>query len=266
VLKLARLPRANNPSNRKKAAEFPAAFSLERNFMITTVLFDLDGTLLPMELDGFLERYFELLIGKMSAHGYDARTLTDAMWDGVNAMIGNDGRYTNEEVFLDAFSQTAGRDIRADMHLFQQFYENEFHRSRGACGFDPEAVKTVRLLKAKGLRTVLATNPLYHAIATESRIRWAGLEPSDFELYTTYEDTFHCKPNPAYYLDILEKLGLKPEECLMVGNDAIEDMVAATVGIHVFLMPKYLVNRKKLDISPYPQGDWDDLLRYIDTL
>lgn len=234
--------------------------------MITTVLFDLDGTLLPMELDGFLERYFELLIRKMSAHGYDARTLTDAMWEGVNAMIGNDGSRTNEAVFMDAFSRETGRDIRADMHLFQQFYENEFHESRSACGFDLRAAETVRLLKAKGLRTVLATNPLYPSIATENRIRWAGLEPADFELYTTYEDTFHCKPNPAYYRDILDKLGLKAEECLMVGNDAIEDIVAATVGIHVFLMPRYLVNRKDLDTSAYPQGDWDDLLRYIDTL
>ena len=113
---------------------------------------------------------------------------------------------------------------------------------------------------------VLATNPLYPAIATQNRIRWAGFRPEDFELYTTYEDTYHCKPNPAYYQDILDKLGLKPEECLMVGNDANEDMAAAKLGIPVFLLPKYLINRHNLDISTYPQGDFDDLLEYIASL
>ena len=72
--------------------------------------------------------------------------------------------------------------------------------------------------------------------------------------------------DPAYYQDLLNKLGLQPEECLMVGNDAQEDMAAQKLGIHVFLLPKWLVNRHNLDISSYPQGDFDDLIRYIDTL
>ena len=234
--------------------------------MITTVLFDLDGTLLPMELDQFLESYFELLGRKLAKHGYDPEAVTDGMWEGVNAMIANDGSRTNEEAFWDAFCKEAGHDMRSEMPLFQDFYENEFHGTKAACGFDPKAVEAVAAIKAKGLRVVLATNPLYPSIATENRIRWAGFQPEDFEIYTTYEDTYHCKPNPAYYQDILDKLGLKAEECLMVGNDAIEDMAAAKIGIKVFLLPKYLINRKNLDLSRYPQGSFDDLLAYIDTI
>lgn len=234
--------------------------------MITTVLFDLDGTLLPMELDQFLESYFELLCRKLAGHGYDPEAVTNGMWEGVNAMIANDGSRTNEEAFWESFCKEAGQDMRSEMPLFQDFYENEFHGTKAACGFDPKAVDAVAAIKAKGLRVVLATNPLYPSIATENRIRWAGFQPEDFEIYTTYEDTYHCKPNPAYYQDILDKLGLKAEECLMVGNDAIEDMAAAKIGIKVFLLPKYLINRKGLDISVYPQGNFDDLLAYIDTL
>ena len=234
--------------------------------MITTVFFDLDGTLLPMELDGFLERYFALLTKKLAVCGYEPRKLTDGMWDGVMAMIGNDGSRTNEDVFFDAFSKAVGRNARADQPLFEDFYHNEFLSAQDACGFDPEAVKTVASIKASGLRVVLATNPIYPAIATENRIRWAGFQPEDFELYTTYEDFRHCKPNPAYYQDILDRLGLKPEECLMVGNDAEEDLAAAKLGIHVFLLPKWLINRRGRDISSIPQGDFEDLLRHIDTL
>ena len=234
--------------------------------MLTTVLFDLDGTLLPMELDGFLESYFALLTKKLSAHGYNPHKLMDGMWEGLMAMIGNDGSRTNEEAFFDTFSKEVGRNARADLPLFLDFYENEFHDAKSACGFDPKAVATVAAVKAKGLRVVLATNPLYPAIATENRMRWAGFQPEDFALYTTYEDNYHCKPNPAYYTDILERLGLTAEECLMVGNDAIEDMSAVQAGIKVFLLPKYLVNRRNVDISSYPQGDFDDLLEYIDLL
>ena len=234
--------------------------------MITTVFFDLDGTLLPMELDGFLERYFALLTRKLACVGYESRKLMDGMWEGVMAMIGNDGSRTNEEVFLDTFSKVVERDARADLPLFDDFYHNEFLDAQSACGFDPNAVKTVAAIKDRGLRVVLATNPIYPAIATENRIRWAGFQPEDFELYTTYEDFCHCKPNPAYYQDILDRLDLKPEECLMVGNDAEEDLAAAKLGIHVFLLPKWLINRRGRDISAFPQGDFEDLLRYIDTL
>ena len=234
--------------------------------MITTVLFDLDGTLLPMELDGFLETYFRLLTEKLVAHGYEAKKVNNALWEALMAMIANDGTKTNEEVFWPVFNRECGKDARADMSLFEEFYEKEFQGARAACGFDPKAVETVAAVKAKDLRVVLATSPLYPAIATKQRMLWAGFKPEDFELYTTYENYHYCKPSLGYYQEVLENLGLRPEECLMVGNDAIEDMSAAKLGIHVFLLPRWLVNRKNLDISSFPQGDFDDLLHYIDLL
>ena len=107
---------------------------------------------------------------------------------------------------------------------------------------------------------------MFPAIATCSRVRWAGLEPSDFDLITTYENSCHSKPNIAYYRDILETMNLKPEECLMVGNDAEEDMIAETLGMKVFLLTDCLLNRKNKDISKYPQGSFPELLEYIRAL
>ena len=234
--------------------------------MITTVLFDLDGTLLPMELDQFLENYFGLLTKKLSAHGYDSKKVTDGLWEGLMAMIRNDGSRTNETVFFDAFCKETGRDARSDISLFEEFYRNEFQGAKSSCGLDPKAVETVAAVKARGLRVVLATSPLYPAVATQQRIAWAGFKPEDFEIYTTYENYHYCKPNPAYFQEVLDNLGLRAEECLMVGNDAMEDTAAGKIGIKVFLLPKWLVNRNNLDISSYPQGDFDDLLAYIDSL
>ena len=109
----------------------------------------------------------------------------------------------------------------------------------------------------------MATNPIFPAVATESRIRWAGLTPADFELYTTYENIGFCKPNPAYYLEIANRLNVVPEECLMVGNDVTEDMVARSVGMHGFLLTDCLINKERKDINQFRRGSFEQLMRCL---
>ena len=233
---------------------------------ITTVLFDLDGTLLPMDNDEFTKVYFKLLAAKMAPYGYESKGLVDAIWAGTASMVKNDGSKTNEEAFWNTFSKIYGEQSLSHIPIFEEFYKNEFQRAKAICGDNPKAAGAVRKIKELGFRLGLATNPIFPAIATQSRIRWTGLEPSDFEIYTTYENIGFSKPNPSYYLEVAKILGVKPEECLMVGNDVTEDMVAETVGIHVFLLTDCLINKENKDISVYPHGNFDTLLTYIQTL
>lgn len=231
--------------------------------MITTVLFDLDGTLLPMDQDKFVQSYLRRLAATVAPLGYDPDTLVKAVWKGTAAMIANDGHCTNEQAFWDCFSGCFAKDVTADKPAFDRFYQVQFQQVASDCGFQPAARQTIDALKAAGYTLVLATNPVFPAVATESRIRWAGLSPEDFLLYTTYENSIHCKPNPAYYQDILKTIGRRPEECLMVGNDVSEDMVAQTLGMQVFLLTDCLINRDNVDISVYPHGSFDDLMAYL---
>lgn len=113
---------------------------------------------------------------------------------------------------------------------------------------------------------ILATNPLFPRVATESRVRWAGLEPEDFRLITVYENSCHCKPNPAYYQDVLREIGAKPEECVMVGNDAKEDMVALELGMKGFLLTDCLINSEGRAIDHIPQGNFSDLREFLEQL
>ena len=231
---------------------------------ITTVLFDLDGTLLPMDQDQFVKMYFGLLARTLTPD--DPEALIKAVWVGTRAMMTNDGSKTNEEAFWDTYCQLLGEDRRADEPAFRSFYENQFELVRNACGFNPKAAETIALVKSRGLKTALATNPLFPRIATQARARWAGLNLDDFELYTTYEDYSHCKPDPRYYQAVLDKLGLTAEECLMVGNDAEEDTAAAKLGIRVFLLTDCLINKKGVDIAAYPHGGFDELMAFIENL
>lgn len=230
---------------------------------IKAVLFDLDGTLLPMDQDVFLKSYLESLSKKLAPAGYDPKALVSAIWQGTGAMINNNGDTTNETAFWNEFSELFGKDSVKDIPIFEDFYRNEFQNVRDVCGYTPESAKLVHELKEEGIRVALATNPIFPEIATVSRVRWAGLDIDEFELYTTYENSIHCKPNPEYYRDILRQMKLDAEEALMVGNDVSDDMSAEKLGMKVFLLTDCLINRAQTDISKYPRGSFEQLREYI---
>ena len=234
--------------------------------MITTVLFDLDGTLLPMDQEVFVKDYFGRIAAKVAPAGYDPKELIDTIWRGTAAMVKNDGSKTNEEAFWDYAVSVYGEKILQDKYLFDEFYEMEFDKIKAVCGYDPAAAQIVHSLKQRGFRIALATNPIFPARATQWRIQWAGLRAEDFELYTTYENSTHSKPNPDYYRDVLARLNVKPEECLMVGNDVGEDMIARKLGMQVFLLTDCMINKADADISVYPHGGFEELKAFLNML
>lgn len=234
--------------------------------MITTVLFDLDGTLLPMDNEEFTNYYFKLLCKKMVARGYDPDFLIAAVWQGTAAMVKNDGSVTNEEAFWKKFGEIMGEKALEDQPVFEEFYRNEFNEAKEVCGVNQNLIELVHRLKESGKKVVLATNPLFPAIATQNRIKWAGFEPEDFELITTYDNIGYCKPNPEYYREILRRINVSPEECLMVGNDVKEDMIAETIGMKVYLLTDHIINKENVDISIYPNGDYTGILKMVDEI
>ena len=233
---------------------------------IKAVLFDLDGTLLPMEQEIFAKAYIGGLVKTAATLGYDPKIMADAIMSGTYAMVKNDGRATNEKVFWEYLSSKVGEDILKHVDMFDEFYRTDFQRVSEVCGYSPRAAEIITLVKEKGFRVSLATNPLFPVAATESRIAWAGLEPGDFEFFTTFETSHYCKPNLDYYREVTEKMGVLPEECLMVGNDVGEDMIAEKLGMKTFLLTDCMINRNREDISVYPHGGFDELSEYISSL
>ena len=230
---------------------------------IKTVLFDLDGTLLPMDLNVFVKDYFTSMARKLAPHGYESEKLIASIWAGTQAMVKNDGSKTNEQVFWDTFCAFHGESARDHLYIFEEFYKLDFPKVQKSCGYDPRAARVVEKCKALGMRVALATNPIFPSAATKQRTAWAGLDINDFELVTTYENSRHCKPNLDYYRAVLEKLGADPTECLMVGNDVTEDMVAKELEMKVFLLTDCIINKEGADISVYPNGSFDELCEFI---
>ena len=233
---------------------------------IRYVLFDLDGTLLPMDQELFVKAYLKGLAAKMAPYGFDPQKISEALWVGTGAMMKTDGSLRNDELFWKVFQGIVGAFGDEHFAAVDDFYANEFQSVREVCGFSPCSAEVIAAVKEKGLIPVLATNPLFPRAATESRVRWAGLQPEDFAYITVYDNSHYCKPNVKYYEEILGIIGAAPEECVMVGNDAKEDTAVEALGIPVYLLTDCLINSDGRDISKYPNGGFDELIAYIHSL
>lgn len=226
---------------------------------IEAVLFDLDGTLLKIDVERFFPEYFARLSTFVSTY-ISADDFMPRLMRSTTKMIENtDGRRTNQEVFVDEFF--AGLEARKEelLPVFDRFYLNEFPDLRRYSAPVPGARAVVEKTLASGRKAAVATAPVFPRTAIIERLRWAGLADLPFSLVTSYEDMHFCKPRPEYYLEIAERLGCRPENCLMVGNDVEEDLVAKDVGMATFLVGPDIIHRGRRPCEPDWQGVLADL-------
>ena len=184
--------------------------------MIKAVLFDLDGTLLPMDEKKFTEYYFGLLCKKLEPLGYDKEKLIKTIWTGTSLMVKNDGGSTNEKVFWQHFTEVYGKD---------KLCEN------------PDARKIIDYAKSLKLKIILASNPVFPIAGLLTRVEFVGLNDKDFDYVSGYENSGYAKPNPDYYKEILNANRLAAEEAIYFGNSKTEDFdPAESAGIKCFLV------------------------------
>ena len=136
------------------------------------IFFDLDGTLLPMEMDEFLGAYFEAIAGFVARQGLDAKAFSAGLKAGIGAMASHDDGRTNHEAYWEAFFQHADADAAAWEELLTEFYEHEFGAIGEGFQPNPAAARAVEALAAKGYPLVLATMPMFPRRAVEWRLAW----------------------------------------------------------------------------------------------
>ena len=234
--------------------------------MLNTILFDLDGTLLPFWQDDFIHTYFEALVACAAPMGYDGKQLIDAVWKGTAAMVTNSGSVTNRQAFWEVFTRELGIAAMALESILNDFYAREFDAVRSVLREPADHSQLIAGLRRKGYQVILATNPIFPAVAVATRLGWVGLTEGDFDYITTYENSRHSKPNPDYYRDILEHIGRRPEECLMVGNNPVDDMAAVQAGLSGYLVTDYIENPDGLPVDAYPHGTFQTLVHQLDRL
>lgn len=232
--------------------------------MINTILFDLDGTLLPMDLKVFEKVYFGSL-AKHFTDKHDLQGFIELIWGATKAMVANTEHRTNEDVFMESLRLSVQEQLDEYKARFAHFYQTDFDAVRMAVSKNEDVLQAVKILKDKGYTLVLATNPLFPRLAIQKRINWAGLNIEDFSYITSFEENHYCKPQPKFYQEVLSDIGKKPAECLMVGNDTYEDLIAGKLNIATYLIEDHAIHREHA-LQPTYQGTYKDFLAFVDQL
>jgi FMN phosphatase YigB (HAD superfamily) len=234
--------------------------------LFKAVLFDLDGTLLKMDTDVFLEEYLRLLAQEIASYQEPA-VFVQHLLDAIRAMINNlDSAKTNQEVFMEEFFARSGLEAEVMMPVFDSFYRGSFRQLQRISEFDPVVPQVIEQTLARGCRAVIATNPVFPKIAVMERLSWAGISQYPYDLITSYENMHFCKPRLEYYREVSEMIGIQPAECLMVGNDVEEDLVAKEIGMKTFLVDTFLINRREMPIVTDYRGSLTDYLELISRI
>ena len=230
------------------------------------ILFDLDGTLLPMHEPTFVKYFYSALVDYLTPSGrYSPQEVGEILKGSLQYVVCNDGHCTNRRAFIDFYDQYNRRTgVCVNIEDIEAFYANAFDEQvRPSCGYDSDASVIVDFIKQNNVPMVVATNPFFPRVATEIRLSWAGLDCNDFVEITTYENYHYCKPNLDYYREVFARTGFDPAQCLMVGNNTTEDMIARQLGCDVFLITRNLINSIDEDISLYPHGTFEDLISFL---
>lgn len=227
-----------------------------------TVLFDLDGTLLEVDINHFLKEYLQAISGYCTTLAQPMVFVTKLL-ESTELMIRNNGVKTNEEVFMESFLPALGKERGEVYPLLESFYEREFPLLQKCVRQSGKAAQVVEEVLRRGWQIILATNPLFPRQAILERMKWAGVLSYPWLHITSYENCRSCKPNLLYYQEIISRHGLNPEECWMIGNDTGEDLVASQLGLKTYLVTDFVIERQNSSFTPKARGTMEELLAYI---
>lgn len=218
--------------------------------MIKHLLFDLDGTLLPIDIDFFFVNYLSALSRKFTDHVPEQEFKKKLMASTTRMIENQDPHRTNEEIFWSDFPKRLGYSRSFLEPIFINFYNNEY---RDLKTHIPPTIPIREILESarqNKFKITIATNPIFPHYALLERLAWINCRDLPYEMVTSMEDMHFCKPNPLYYREILDLLGARADECLMIGNDVEEDLVAATLGIKTCLVTDRVINKKRKEVAP----------------
>lgn len=235
--------------------------------MFKAILFDLDGTLLNIDMDMFLQKYFAKMMEMAANEGYsESKGLVQNVFKSTGVMIANrDPAVSNEEAFMQDFLNSLPYPEKKVRVFFDKFYAQGFPQLRQYCRPFPGIPEMMQTVCSRGVKVVIATNAVFPMTALQQRLEWAGVGNLDFELITSYELMHFCKPHQEYYLEIAKRIGVSPEDCLMVGNDKGEDLPAGKVGMKTFLVEDMLIDNGT-DLLPDWNGSLQELMIFINGL
>ncbi len=232
---------------------------------IDTIMFDLDGTLLPMNVEEFKTAYFKSINSFIYGYLGDMNFAAN-MQHAVEKMLKDkDGSNTNMQKFISYFDEVSPVKYDVYKRYIDDYYTREFDKLSVHIVKEPLVKMIFTEIKKKGYRFILASSPLFPEKAIEVRLKWAGLSKKDFAFITSIENMHYLKPNLEYYKEILAVNDINEESCIMVGNDMEEDLVVSELGVSTYYLNEYGINKNNARID-CPQGTYIQFYEWAKAL
>jgi FMN phosphatase YigB (HAD superfamily) len=231
------------------------------------LFFDLDGTLYGLAEDAFLNEYPKLVLPHFM-DVYKHEEFLEYFWKATQLLMTHNDQSTHViESFFTSFNESSKMPREEIMERFDRFYASDFKKLKLLSKEYPETNALIEMAKEKNIKLILATNPIFPEVATRERCKWANINYEDFFYVSHAENSTSCKPNPNYYLELLQIAEVDPINSLMVGNDYLYDMSASSVGITTWMIDKNQDNvahkgKFKVDF----EGSLETLLQIITEL
>lgn len=189
------------------------------------IFVDYDGTLVKNSEEKFMKTYFSILSRKVKL---PIEKIFNLVMDSIYEITKIEDPSKNLfERFLESISKKTGKSKDYWYNIFLDFYKNEFDELRKIIKVNK---KLTNFIKNSNYKFIFASNPLFPEIAVKKRIDFANLSPENFFYIATMENSHYAKPNPKFFAEILEKIGVAADKCLMIG-DTENDKASEKVGI-----------------------------------
>jgi FMN phosphatase YigB (HAD superfamily) len=201
--------------------------------MLEAVLLDLDNTLVLYDELEYYHDYFEK-VHTAFADLFELDEFKERLVNGTLSLSGSRGEQSNRDQFMAVFARGHLDKQENLWQRFIDFYLNGYRRMAVNVTVPDDLQATLDRLRKTGLKLVIASNPIFPVQAQQVRVGWAKMRPEWFDLFTHIENMHYVKPRREYFLQACDMIGSAPANCLMVGNDPVNDMAAAGAGLRTY--------------------------------
>lgn len=182
--------------------------------MIKACIFDMDGT--TVNTINSIKFFANNALGKFGLEGYEA--------EDYKIMVGNGAR-----TLVTRMVEGRGGDAETLEKVLEEYnttYDNDFMYLTEAY---PGIVDLLKSLKKADIKTAIVSNkPHSTAKKVSDKLFGDGL----IDICRGGMDGVPLKPDPTAVFQVMEELGVKPEECLYIGDTAVDMKTGKSAGIY----------------------------------
>jgi len=186
--------------------------------MIKGIVFDMDGVLIEAK-----EWHYEALNKALGLFGYNISK--------YDHLVTYDGLPTRVKLNM----LTAEKGLPAKLHNFINELKQQYTMDYIFQYCKPKFVHEYALskLKAEGYPLAVGSNSIRATV--EMMLTKSNLIDY-FDFYLSNQDVKKPKPDPEIYITAINRLGIRPEECLVVEDNKNGIKAAEAAGAHVMIV------------------------------